>query len=75
MQQRRRNLAEAAWRAGAADWSTMLRAEQELRAAEATRLLLQRDQWLARIALERAVGGPTALAAAAQPEPERKGSP
>lgn len=75
MQQRRRNLAEAAWRAGAADLGPLLRAEQELRAAEVTRLLLQRDQWLARIALERAVGGPTALAAAAQPDSERKGGP
>lgn len=75
MQQRRRNLAEAAWRAGAADLGPLLRAEQELRAAEATRLLLQRDQWLARIALERAVGGPTALAAAVQPVSERKKGP
>jgi len=75
MQQRRRNLAEAAWRAGAADLGPLLRAEQELRAAEATRLLLARAQWLARIALERAVGGPTALAAAVQPDSERKKGP
>lgn len=71
LQQRRRELAEAAWRAGMADVSAMLRAEQELRAAERDQLLLQRDLWLARIELERAVGGPSALAAAERREPER----
>jgi outer membrane protein TolC len=75
LQQRRRDLAEAAWRAGASDVGTILRAEQELRASEASRLLLQQDQWLARIELERAVGGPAALAAAEQQDSERKGRP
>ncbi len=60
----RRSLAEAAYRLGEADVGAMLRAEQELRAAEGSLLLLQRDLWVARIALERAVGGPTALALA-----------
>lgn len=75
LQQRRRDLAEAAWRAGASDVGTILRAEQELRASEASSLLLQQDQWLARIELERAVGGPAALAAAEQQDSERKGRP
>jgi len=68
LQQRRWTLAEAAWRAGEGEVGAVLRAEQELRAAEGTLLLLQRDVWVARIELERAVGGPAALAAAEQHE-------
>ena len=66
LQQRRRTLAEAAYRSGDGEIGAMLRAEQELRAAEGLLLLLQRDVWVARIELERTVGGPAALAAAEQ---------
>ena len=66
LQQRRRTLAEAAFRAGDGEIGAMLRAEQELRGAESLLLLLQREVWVARIELERAVGGPAALATAEQ---------
>ena len=75
LQQRRRALAEAAYHAGEADVGVVLRAEQDLRAAEGALVLLQRDLWLARIGLERAVGGPTALAVAEQQGRKGKGRP
>jgi outer membrane protein TolC len=59
-QRRRRELAELAWRNGDGDRATLLRAEQELRATEAMLVLAQRDAWLSRVLLERAVGGAAA---------------
>ena len=67
-QRRRRELAETAWRAGDGERGALLRAEQELRLAEAMLVFAQRDVWLARVELERAVGGAAALTGADRPE-------
>jgi cobalt-zinc-cadmium efflux system outer membrane protein len=58
LQQRRREQAEAAYRAGETDLATMLQAEQDLQAANVTRIDLGRKAALALFKFQRAVGGP-----------------
>ncbi|MEZ5964264.1 MAG: TolC family protein [Planctomycetota bacterium] len=63
LQRRRREQAESAYRLGQADTTVLFLAEQDLRAAEAHALQLEREVSTARFRLQRAAGG-----AHAQPE-------
>lgn len=68
MQEQRRSLADAAFRAGQTDVTALFLAEQDLRAAQAKAVDLDRKTAIAGIRLQRAVGGPgpaMALATAA----------
>jgi outer membrane protein TolC len=71
LQERRREHAEAAYRNGLADITTVLLAEQEAQATRSKVIELQRKVSFARVQLERAVGGPGFVAqlqpAATQP--------
>lgn len=57
LQQRRRQEAEDAYRAGQTDVTALFLAEQDLRAAQARAVDFERETTIARIRLERAVGG------------------
>ncbi len=57
LQQRRRGLAEDAYRAGQTDATALFLAEQDLQASIAKRVELERASVVARVRLERAVGG------------------
>lgn len=57
-------LADTSWRSGDGDRVDLLRAGQDLRDAESLLVEARRDVWLARVQLQRAVGGAAALAAA-----------
>ncbi len=57
LQQERRFLAEAAFRAGHSDATSLFLAEQDLRAAEARAIDLERQTTLALVRMQRAVGG------------------
>lgn len=63
LQQRRLQQTETAWRAGQLDVTAVLLAEQDWRAARAQSLDAARELRLARVRLERAVGGAHASAA------------
>ncbi|MCC7399124.1 MAG: TolC family protein [Planctomycetes bacterium] len=70
LQQQRRQLAEAAFRLGHGDATTLLLAEQDLAAAEVQAIELERELSLAGITLRRALGGAAAANdAAASPSP------
>jgi outer membrane protein TolC len=58
LQEQRRELAEAAFRAGQTDVTTLVLAEQDLAAARARAVELERRNSTAMVRLERAVGGP-----------------
>ena len=62
LQARRREQAEAAYRNGFADLTTVLLAEQEAQATRSKVIELQRKVTSARVQLERAVGGPAFVA-------------
>jgi cobalt-zinc-cadmium efflux system outer membrane protein len=64
LQDSRREQAEAQYRNGFADITAVLLAEQDAKAARVVLIELQQKATVARIRLERAVGGPTALDAA-----------
>lgn len=57
LQEQRRGLAETALRAGQADVTALILAEQDLAAARARAVMLERKNAFARLRLERAVGG------------------
>jgi outer membrane protein TolC len=58
LQEQRREQAEAAYKAGQTDVTALLLAEQDLQAARARLIELQRRTSAAQIGLQRAVGGP-----------------
>lgn len=58
LQEQRRSLADAAFRAGQTDVTALFLAEQDLRAAQAKAVDLDRKTAIAAIRLQRAVGGP-----------------
>ena len=58
LQEQRRSLAEASFRAGQTDVTALFLAEQDLRAAQAKAVELDRNAAIAAIRLQRAVGGP-----------------
>lgn len=57
LQEQRRELAETALRAGQADVTVLILAEQDLAAARARAIMLERKNAIALVRLERAVGG------------------
>jgi outer membrane protein TolC len=57
VQQRRRQQAESAYRLGQADVTRLFLAEQDLRAAQARSLDIEREMSIALLRLRRAVGG------------------
>lgn len=63
LQQQRRQQAEDAYRAGETDVTELFLAEQDLRAAQARAIDIERQAGLALVRLQRAVGGPGAAAA------------
>jgi outer membrane protein TolC len=63
LQQRRLDQAEARYRAGQTDITTLFLAEQELRAARAKQVELERRTSESLIRLQRAVGGPGVVVA------------
>jgi outer membrane protein TolC len=72
IQQRRRSEAESVFSAGESDSTAVFLAEQDLRAAQARLIDLQRDAAAAAIRLERAVGGPAVISGPRTPEtPDR----
>ncbi len=69
LQEQRRSLADASFKAGQSDVTALFLAEQDLRAAQAKAVDLDRKTTIAAIRLQRAVGGPgpaTALTAPSQ---------
>jgi outer membrane protein TolC len=73
LQAQRRSLAEAAFRAGQSDITALFLAEQDLQAALAKAVELERETSISLIRLERAVGGTgvaTAVGSAPQPPPD-----
>lgn len=58
LQEQRRSLADASFRAGQTDVTSLFLAEQDLRAAQAKAVELDRKAAIAAIRLQRAVGGP-----------------
>lgn len=58
LQEQRRSLADASFRAGQTDVTALFLAEQDLRAAQAKAVELDRKAAIAAIRLQRAVGGP-----------------
>lgn len=64
LQERRRDLAEAAFRGGQSDITPLVLAAQDLQAARGRLIELERRTTLALLDLQRAVGGPGAAAAA-----------
>jgi len=71
LQQRRREQAEFSYRAGQTDVTTLLLAEEDLRKALVTAIESERLTTLARVRLQRALGGPGA-ATAPEPAPEKE---
>jgi cobalt-zinc-cadmium efflux system outer membrane protein len=74
LQQRRREQAEFSYRAGQTDVTTLLVAEEDLRTALVRAIESERQTTLARVRLQRALGGPGAATApepAPTPEPDR----
>ncbi|MBY0397022.1 MAG: TolC family protein, partial [Thermoleophilia bacterium] len=67
LQEQRRALAEASFRAGQSDVTALFLAEQALRAAQARLIQLDRDTAVAAVRLQRAAGGPGPAAALAGP--------
>lgn len=65
LEQQRRDQAEAAYKAGQTDITTLVLAEQDLQASRARLIELQQRAAAAAISLERSVGGPAAAAAVA----------
>jgi len=63
LQEQRRSLAEASFRAGQTDVTALFLAEQDLRAAQAKAVELDRKAAIAAIRLQRSVGGPGPAAA------------
>ena len=63
LQEQRRSLADASFRAGQTDVTSLFLAEQDLRAAQAKAVELERKAAIAAIRLQRAVGGPGPSAA------------
>lgn len=63
LQEQRRSLADASFRAGQTDVTSLFLAEQDLRAAQAKAVELDRKAAIAAIRLQRAVGGPGPSAA------------
>lgn len=63
LQEQRRSLADASFRAGQTDVTPLFLAEQDLRAAQAKAVELDRKAAIAAIRLQRAVGGPGPSAA------------
>jgi outer membrane protein TolC len=63
LQEQRRSLADASFRAGQTDVTSLFLAEQDLRAAQSKAVELDRKAAIAAIRLQRAVGGPGPSAA------------
>lgn len=69
LQQKRRDQAEQAYRAGQTDVTALFLAEQDLRATQAKAIDIERQTSIAMIRLQRAVGGPGAAAQLASGPP------
>lgn len=68
LQEQRRSLADASFKAGQSDVTALFLAEQDLRAAQAKAVELDRKTTIAAIRLQRAVGGPGPATALTTPQ-------